>query len=308
MIWILTLLLIVILIVIGLSFLLVFKIQFRSAHDGSDERRLLPPLDPRDHFYHAKKWYRTVDKKRWHITAENGVKLQGIFIDHQTNKTVIIAHGYRQDGDQDGKVASLFHKLGFNVLLPDDRGHGFSTGSYIGFGWLDRRDYVQWSKQVIERLGPEQKIILWGISMGGATVMMTSGESDLPAQVMGAIADCGYTSVESELKYQFRIHHAPTFPVLNIASLISKVVIGYGYKEASSVHQLKKNHLPMLFIHGEQDHFVPFNMLNEVIISNAGSSQRLVVHNATHANSYRVAPHEYETAIKKFLLSINLLY
>ncbi|WP_143805201.1 alpha/beta hydrolase, partial [Oenococcus oeni] len=84
-------------------------------------------------------------------------------------------------------------EMGFNVLLPDDRGHGQSMGEYISFGWLDRLDYLQWLKKIIKRVGPKSEILLFGVSMGASTVEMLSGE-DLPSQVKCVIADCGYSS------------------------------------------------------------------------------------------------------------------
>ncbi|KRN20486.1 hypothetical protein IV79_GL000541 [Pediococcus claussenii] len=281
--------------------------QFRSKNDGSDERRLQPAISSTDYFFKEKTWFRNVPKEVWHLISEDGIKLQATFINHNSTKTAILAHGYRQDGDQNGKVAALFYNMEYNILMPDDRGHGNSHGRYIGFGWQDRKDYLSWITQVINQLGSNQSIILWGVSMGGATVLMTSGDLNLPTQVKGVIADCGFTSLEAELKFQFSLRQIPSFPVLNIASFLSKVLIGYSYPEASSMTQLSNNKLPILFIHGAKDKFVPFSMLNEVINSNAGTSQWLVVSNATHANAFRTDPIAYTSAVRKFLFNINML-
>ena len=121
-----------------------------------------------------------------------------------TDKTVIIAHGYSGHSEQMSGFAQMYHKdLGYNVLLPDARGHGRSEGDYIGFGWPERKDYLKWIDQVIEHTGESTQVVLHGVSMGGATVMMTSGE-ELPPQVKAIVEDCGYTSVTDELKYQLK--------------------------------------------------------------------------------------------------------
>lgn len=96
-----------------------------------------------------------------------------------STKAVIISHGYKGNGETMANYAKMFHELGFNVLLPDDRGHGQSAGRYISFGWLDRLDYLTWLNWLIKRLGAQTKLLLFGVSMGGATVEMLSGE-DLP--------------------------------------------------------------------------------------------------------------------------------
>lgn len=307
MMYLIAILIAIILIILILSFLLVIKVQFRSKKDGSEERHLQPAIDSSDYFFKEKTWFRSVPKEVWHLISEDGIKLQATFINHHSTKTAILAHGYRQDGDQNGKVAAFFYNMGYNILMPDDRGHGNSHGKYIGFGWQDRKDYLSWITQVVNQLGSDQNIILWGISMGGATVLMTSGDLTLPTHVKGIIADCGFTSLEAELKFQLSLHRIPSFPILNIASFLSKSLIGYDYSEASSIAQLRNNKLPILFIHGAKDKFVPFSMLNEVINGNAGTSQRLVVPNATHANAFRTDPIAYTSAVRKFLFSIDML-
>lgn len=148
--------------------------------------------------------------------SEDGLELVGYYIPANTitTKTVILAHGYSSKGkDMGGFAAFYYDKLGYNVLMPDDRGHGASKGDYIGFGWPDRKDYLLWIRKIVDKVGEEGQIALHGISMGGATVMMISGEA-LPEQVKVIIEDCGYTSVYDQLAYQLeRMYKLPTFPI-----------------------------------------------------------------------------------------------
>ena len=99
-----------------------------------------------------------------------------------TNETIVIAHGYRENSLLMASYIRMFHDPGYNVLAPDDRGAGRSEGHYITFGWQDRLDYQNWLKRLIAKKGQDSKIGLFGVSMGGATVMMMSGEK-LPKQV-----------------------------------------------------------------------------------------------------------------------------
>lgn len=110
--------------------------------------------------------------------------------------------------------------------MPDARGHGKSEGDYIGFGWDERKDYLQWINRIIKK-DPQSEIVLHGVSMGAATVMMTSGEK-LPDNVKAFVEDCGYSSVKGELGYQLKeMFNLPAFPLIPVTSLVTKVRAGY---------------------------------------------------------------------------------
>ena len=197
--------------------------------------------------------------------------------------------------------AKMFHDLGYNVLVPDARGHGRSEGDYIGFGWPERKDYVQWIDKILAETGQSQQIVLYGVSMGAATVMMTSGEK-LPNNVKAIIEDCGYSSVDEELAYQLKdMFNLPSFPLIQVTSLITKIRAGYFFGEASAVDQLTKNTKPMLFIHGDADTFVPYNMLAKVYAATKGPKEKYVVKGAEHAKAYQADPEKYQQTVKEFL-------
>ena len=144
------------------------------------------------------------------------------------------------------------------MFLPDLRGSGDSEGDYYGMGWLDRFDIISWIRDTILEEQPDADIILHGVSMGAATVMMTTGEA-LPPNVRVAVEDCGYTSVWEEFTIQLKkVYGLPQFPIMHIANGMAKRRAGYSFKEASSVEEVKKSKTPTLFIHGDVDTFVPF--------------------------------------------------
>ena len=137
--------------------------------------------------------------------------------------------------------------------------------------------------------------------MGAATVMMATGEN-VPSNVKVAIEDCGYTSVWDEFKIQLKsLFGLPSFPVLNAASTISNIKAGYDLKEGSSIEQLKKSKTPTLFIHGSEDKFVPFYMLDEVYNVATCKKDKLVIEGAAHAESDRVNPDLYWSKIDEFI-------
>ena len=203
-------------------------------------------------------------------------------------------------------LASYYGLKGWNALLPDLRGCGDSEGEYIGMGWPDRKDMLQWINWIIARDQGAQ-IVLHGISMGGATVMMTAGEA-LPGNVKAVVEDCGYTSVwdifADELDYLF---HLPAFPLLNIASGISTLRAGYSFTEASALKQIAKAQVPVLFIHGSEDNFVHTDMVYPLYDACSAEKQLLVVEGAGHGNSSNHAPDLYFETVFSFLADQGLL-
>lgn len=252
----------------------------------------------------AQTWYTDPDERTyWEMTSEDNLDLSAIYLpaETDTNKTVLIAHGYMGNNEDMFNYARMYHEMGYNVLAPDARGHGESEGEYVGFGWDERKDYLQWINQVIEHNGADEEIVLFGVSMGGATVMMTSGEA-LPDNVKAIVEDCGYSSVEAELSYQLDdMFGLPAFPIIPVTNLVTKVRAGYFFSEASSVEQLAKNTTPILFIHGDADTFVPFSMLDDVYNATDAPKEKYVVEGAPHAGAYASDPEKYQTTVANFL-------
>jgi len=238
------------------------------------------------------------------LRSFDGLALQAHWLEaaKPSAKTVIIAHGYSGHGLQMDSLAKLYHEeYGFHVLLPDNRGHGESEGSYIGFGWHDRKDYLQWIDYVVERRGQKEEIVLHGVSMGGATVLMTSGEP-MPEQVKAVVSDCAYSSAKEELRYQMnRMFRLPSFPFLQLTSLVCRLRAGYWFKEASAVSQVAKAKKPILFIHGDQDTFVPSTMVQPLYEECASDKALFIVPGAGHGLAYSTDPTGYKEAVQSFL-------
>ncbi len=245
----------------------------------------------------SKQAYETVG-----IVSFDGLNLQGYYISAESPSvnTVILSHGYSSKGLWMGLYAKLYNMLGYNVLMPDSRGHGSSEGNYIGFGWVDRKDYLKWIDFVIKKTGPDTNIVLHGVSMGGATVLMTGGEN-LPSNVKAIVSDCAYTSVKDELSYQMsRIYHLPSFPLLNVTSLITKIKAGFTFEEASALNQVKKSKTPTLFIHGGNDEFVPTSMVNQLFQACRSEKELFIVPGAGHGAALDADPDGYIAKVKDF--------
>lgn len=238
------------------------------------------------------------------LRSDDGLKLKGYFLpsERAEGRTAIIAHGYSGKGKDMGATAKIYYEhSGYNVLIPDARGHGQSEGDYIGFGWPERRDYLKWIEFVLQETGPQAQIVLHGVSMGGATVLMASGE-ELPPQVKAVVADCGYSSVKAQLSYQLRrMYHLPGFPFIHFASLITRIKAGYFFGEASALKQVRKAKVPILFIHGDADKFVPFFMMEDLYQACSAPKDKLVVHGAGHGLAYDTDKSEYIARVDNFI-------
>ena len=241
------------------------------------------------------------------LRSADGLMLHATFYQAPvpTGRSVILAHGYSGNGDEMAQFGDLYrNQLGFNILIPDARGHGFSEGDYIGMGWHERRDYqmwIDWLEGRVRSQGNEPEILLHGVSMGGATVMMTSGEA-LPPSVKAVIEDCGFTSAADVFTWQLRrLNGLPAFPVIPSTSLVTQIRAGYSFYEASALKQVAKSNLPMLFIHGDADTFVPFEMVHELYAAHPGPKQLYVVPGSPHGANYIFDPPAYEAQVKAFL-------
>lgn len=239
-----------------------------------------------------------------YLESRDGLQLHSYRITNEKegHNYVIICHGYRNQGSYMGIYAQAFYQMGFHLVIPDARGHGKSEGSYIGMGWPERLDVVDWCRR-ITAADPAAQIVLFGVSMGAATVMMASGE-DLPAQVRLIIEDCGYTSVWDEFRLQMdELFEVATIPALTAADLVTRVRAGYGFKEASAIRQVEKNTLPILFIHGEDDAFVPFAMADQLYEAAREPKAKLAIPGAGHGGSAQTDSLKYWNTIEEFINS-----
>jgi len=218
-----------------------------------------------------------------------------------SDKWLLFFHGYASSIKWSRRWIRILSERGYHVLAPDMRGHGQSEGDYIGMGWDERLDILAWIDYIIKE-DSSARILVSGVSMGGAAVLCAAGEP-LPEQVKCLIADCGYTSVRDILGFQLKaLFHLPEFPFLYAARTMIRLRAGYDIFRASAVEQLKKAEKPMLFIHGEKDLFVPFFMLEQVYRAAACSEKEmLAVPDAGHGTSCCTHPEMYWNAYLSFV-------
>ena len=246
----------------------------------------------------------TLPCKHPSITSFDGLKLEAYFYPaKQDQKRFVLGiHGYRSYARPEyGPYIEFYRSLGFHMLLPNDRAHAPSEGSYIGFGVLDRLDCIAWAQYLVDTYGEDIEILLHGVSMGAATVLAASGEQYLPKQVIGIVADCGFTSPWDAISYQLKHGmHIPVYPFLPICEKICKYRAGFDLHQFAAIDQVKKATTPILFVQGGKDKMVPAFMAQQLYDACASRKQLLMIEDAGHAESIALAPEAYHQAILSF--------
>ena len=222
--------------------------------------------------------------------------------------TAIVVHGYGDNHFVFLYLVRMYRdELNYNVLFPDLQYHGYSEGDHIQMGWYDRLDIEKWIP-LAHDIFKDDFMVLHGVSMGGATVMMTSGD-ELPPYVRAFVEDCGYASVIMQFNNNRKQSFAFIPPdVLQSASLVTRKRYGWGFWEASSLKQLAKCERPMLFIHGDADDFVPTDhVYKNYEAKTKGYKELWIAPGAVHANSYAKHPEEYTQRVRDFLAKAKTL-
>jgi fermentation-respiration switch protein FrsA (DUF1100 family) len=235
------------------------------------------------------------------ITSFDGLQLQGTYYEYAPGAVIeIMFHGYRGSSERDmsGGVQRCF-KLGHSALIVDQRSSGRSQGNVITFGVNESRDCLAWMNHAIERFGPDCRLMLTGISMGAATVMIAAGE-DLPENVIGVLADCGYSSARDIIKTVIRQMKLPANMLYPFVKLGARLYGHFDLEKYSPEEALKTCKVPVLLFHGENDDFVPCSMSHENFAACASRKKLVTVPGAGHGLCIIFDPEGYRSAMKDF--------
>ncbi|MBR4093202.1 MAG: alpha/beta hydrolase [Oscillospiraceae bacterium] len=251
-----------------------------------------------------KEFMLSLPKERIEIKSRDDLTLIGDYYpaEKPSDNLVICFHGYTSQKMSNCSFASFMHKLGFDCLLVDSRSHGESEGAYIGFGILDRYDCLSWINYVDERFDKKKNILLYGVSMGASTAVMATGFDDISKSVKAVVSDCAFTSPYDVFSHILkRDYKLSQFPVMNMNNRICNKKAGYGFKDYSTLDAVVKTDIPILFIHGKNDDFVPVYMTEKNFNACNSEKELLYVENAGHGASYYENPELYEEKVKDFI-------
>lgn len=233
------------------------------------------------------------------VIMPTGERHHALCVNRRSQKTALIIHGWRDCSIDFLFLARLYeHELDYNIVMPDLHAHGLSEGDMIQMGCLDRKDALHWLT-----VFQTDTMVVHGVSMGGATTMMTSAEP-LPPGIRDIhfVDDCGYTSVwdefSGELQNQFGL---PPFPLMYTTNLLCKLWLDWSFDEASALDAVRRSPHPMLFIHGSADTFVPTAMVHRLYAAKPSKKTLWIAPNAKHAESYLMHKDEYLHRLRDFL-------
>ena len=231
------------------------------------------------------------------------LKLHGILIENKNSKgTIIEVHGYRSSAKRD-LFASVneYYNMGYNILLIDQRASNLSEGKYITFGIKESIDLINWVKYVNNRF-KNKSVILAGISMGASTVLMSLKNINESMNVKCALVDCGYISAYKEVLYCIKHYfHLNGILFIDAINMWCKIFAGYSLKENDTISSLEKTNIPILFVHGLIDDFVPSKNTLINYEKYKGPKEMIIFDNATHGISYLTEPERYLNGIKNFV-------
>lgn len=256
----------------------------------------------KDDIERGTKWINEMPFSEHIIEAYDGTKLYGRFYKNGDSKTTILMmHGFRSNPIHDFSCAfKFYYDKGFNLLVPDQRAHGKSEGKYITYGAKERFDAKSWLYYA-NTLVPGGELYATGVSMGATTVLMAA-ELTLPENVRGIIADCGFTSpgeiIKKVMKEDMKV---PLFPLYYTTKAMAKVVAGFDFDGCSAEAAVKNCKIPILFLHGKSDSFVPFSMGEKIYDAAGGRKQAVWVEGAEHGCSFLVDHKACADALVGFL-------
>lgn len=260
-------------------------------------------------------WLTSTPHENVYVNATDGVTLRARLYENKssgTNEaataTVVLIHGHRSSGDSDFALTSKFiFNLGYNLLIIDQRAHGKSEGRYITFGALESDDVAIWVRYLAEKYGAGHKLILYGVSMGASTALLTAARYGGVGSsgVSGVIADCGYVSALDEFAYLLRTkYHLPARPVLAFAGILCRIVGGFNLANINVTDAVSVIKCPVLFIHGDSDRYIPVDYTLDNYEACSSQKDLLIVNGAGHATSVLADTPVYFAKLKEFLAEL----
>lgn len=288
---------------------------FRYATKRVETDQFTPPADiPQE----TLDWYKRVAVTRERLLLQahedwelkrGRISLRGTFFPARQGHAAglgcaLLVHGWRDVRMSRAVDVEMYLDMGYSVFMPTLRGHAPSGGRRIDIGCLYRKDLFAWMEEVRKRLDQApHHFILDGLSMGAANVLTAAGDQDLPEDVAAILADCGYSSLLAQGQWMTRgIKPLLRIPALYAATIFFYLFMGYSKKAPTPLTQAGKSRVPIFFIHGTQDQFVPTFMGQELYSACASPVKELwLVEGAGHAMSYATAGQAYQARKAAFI-------
>ena len=262
----------------------------------------------RDQMVEWIKQIRRMPKEELEVVSYDGLVLKGKYYEYSPDSTIeILFHGYAGNAERDlsGAVERCF-LLGRSAILVDQRASGSSEGSVITFGVREHLDAVTWANFINERYDGKRKIILTGISMGASTVLMAAGSGKIPETVVSVIADCGYSSAKEIIKKVIKDMKLPPKLLYPFVKLGARIFGGFDLEAFSPIEAMENIKIPVIFIHGTDDRFVPIEMSEQLFDACKTEKAFVRTEGAGHGLAYIMDKEGYLRSVRDFEATINI--
>ena len=275
----------------------------RSAHPEAEAKVLA-----------GRDWLLARESREVEIVSFDGLRLRGRLYPCDSSLAggeqcpiLLLAHGFRSYGAFDFSCGCPFYmEQGFDLLLIDQRAHGRSEGRYICFGINEGRDVADWCRW-LDKEYPGRPVVLGGISMGATSVLMAAGSGDLPDNVRGVVADCGFTDCGGQFSHVLRQMRLPARLIMAVTEPLCRRRLGFDFRQYSTERAAAKMSLPVLFFHGAQDAFVPPDNSRRAFAACASADKELVVvEGADHGQSFLADEEGCRAKLTAFLGRLDL--
>jgi len=250
--------------------------------------------------------FNALEKQEVYVDSQYGYKIHGFFFPNSDSKKIIIlCHGITWSLYGSVKYMDIFFKRGFSVFIYDHRNHGLSGGKNTSYGYYEKFDLKKCTDWLFNKLGEDIIVGLHGESMGAGIVLQNI---TIDQRIKFCIDDCGYSDAEDLFKHRLeKDYNIKRFPIVKLASIISKMRVGWEFKDVSPLTTLPSIEIPILFIHGEGDDYVPAFMCKQMYEVKNGYKEIYIAPNAGHAEAYWNNKDEYEKKVDGFLKAINII-
>ncbi|MGN7360774.1 alpha/beta hydrolase [Paenibacillus sp. SAF-054] len=249
-----------------------------------------------------REYYEPLPKEEVQIRSHDGLRLNGVVVkaDRTSDQWVILVHGYTTSLPASIPFMEMFLVDGFNVLLVDQRRHGKSEGKYTTYGYHEKHDIAAWIRFITSTYGSSCTIGLHGVSFGGGTCLEYLS---LPnPQVQFVIADCPYSDLTRLMHHQMqKLNRIPAALFLPLVDSRLRKKAGFMLEQVSPVRSIAGSAIPVMFIHGTKDQYIPPEMSEDLFAAKSGPKRLLLIEGATHGFAIDADPGLYKTAVREFV-------
>lgn len=247
--------------------------------------------------------YQSMKKVKFNLNSNYGYTLSCELLGEENLKgdkknIAVLCHGFTCAKCVSLIYASLFLDMGYAVIIYDQRNHGLSGKAHTTMGYYERHDLKKLVDWCYKHYGDDINIVTHGESMGAATVLL---HLEIDKRVKCAIADCGYSDLMELLKYQLvNFYRLPQFLLIPV-NIITYLRAGFRYQDVSPIRAVRRTNVPILFVHGKKDHYVPTKMSIDMFKAKKSNKELYLVDNAGHGENCLVNPEEYRRRLERFL-------